>query len=227
MPQNLLRHITRRQRELLELAAEGLSDVEASARLGISVETVRHYWRELRSDFGKKNRAFIIAQYALAQSRATANELVAGPVSLMLGSHDPEVGLVLCSFVNTLATPLVLVNAETGSVPFANTAMEDLIGGPAPLSRSRHEYKEWQGYGTDGKVLSPDQWPASVTLDLGKPVETDLFLRRRDESWVLTHTKTIPVLREDRVAAVVVLAQALEKFPSAPRCIRAGLRGNM
>lgn len=53
--------ITRRQAQMLELAAEGLTDKEIAARLGLAVPTIRSYWQRLYKENRIHNRAAAMA----------------------------------------------------------------------------------------------------------------------------------------------------------------------
>lgn len=64
-----------RGEELLELAAQGLSDKEIADRLCISVRTVEGHWRRLRERTGIPNRAGLIANSCLSESNKRQGEL--------------------------------------------------------------------------------------------------------------------------------------------------------
>jgi two-component system nitrate/nitrite response regulator NarL len=51
-----------RERELLELAAEGLSTPEIAARLHLSPNTVKTYWQRLYEKLGTADRASAVAE---------------------------------------------------------------------------------------------------------------------------------------------------------------------
>ena len=55
------RAITRRQREILQLYADGLSTTAVSARLGLGVETVRTHTKALFARLGANDRAHAVA----------------------------------------------------------------------------------------------------------------------------------------------------------------------
>jgi DNA-binding CsgD family transcriptional regulator len=58
--------LTPRQRQILRLAAQGLSDKEIAARLGISYRTVRTHFERLYHTYGLRGRAAAVALYLLA-----------------------------------------------------------------------------------------------------------------------------------------------------------------
>lgn len=53
--------LTDRRREVLNLAANGLSDREIGAKLGISRQTVRHHLQRTREAFGARNTVQAVA----------------------------------------------------------------------------------------------------------------------------------------------------------------------
>src|SRR6185312_12368596 len=61
MPSNSKTHLTPRELELLTLAASGCTDKEAAEELGLSVQTVRSYWRNIKRKRGGSTRSKIIA----------------------------------------------------------------------------------------------------------------------------------------------------------------------
>lgn len=56
-------HLSSRQRQILLLTAEGLSDDEIGRRLGISPLTVKTYIRRLYDRYGVRSRAAIVARW--------------------------------------------------------------------------------------------------------------------------------------------------------------------
>lgn len=61
-----------RLRQVLELAAEGLTDKEIANRLGIQPQTVESHWKRLRQVYSTSSRAHIVAKALEARHR---NEL--------------------------------------------------------------------------------------------------------------------------------------------------------
>jgi DNA-binding CsgD family transcriptional regulator len=53
--------LSKRQREILELAAIGVPDKEIASRLGISAATVESHWKKLRERFESSSRTSIVA----------------------------------------------------------------------------------------------------------------------------------------------------------------------
>lgn len=59
-----------REKEVLELAAEGLTDVQIGKRLGISAGTVNSYWVRIRGKVGQQSRTELVANSLRAESGA-------------------------------------------------------------------------------------------------------------------------------------------------------------
>jgi DNA-binding NarL/FixJ family response regulator len=68
-------HLTRREREVLELLCQGFSDQEVSRQLGIECVTVRTYVSRLCEKLGARNRTQL---GRLAPPRVTASSPIAG-----------------------------------------------------------------------------------------------------------------------------------------------------
>lgn len=55
------RHLTNRQREVLELLADGSSDAEIGERLGVNLTTVYQHVKDVRAAYGASNRTHVVA----------------------------------------------------------------------------------------------------------------------------------------------------------------------
>ena len=53
--------MTRRQEQVLALVAEGFTDQEIAAELGVKMETVKSHMKNLRAALGARNRAHAVA----------------------------------------------------------------------------------------------------------------------------------------------------------------------
>lgn len=58
-----IRHVTRRQAEILDLAVRGLTDKEIAARLAIAVSTVRTYLERFYRENGLRNKTEAVAAW--------------------------------------------------------------------------------------------------------------------------------------------------------------------
>ena len=66
-----------RQREILELAAEGHPDKEIARRLGVSPDTVDFHWRRIRARFGASSRTEAVAAHFRKVSERVREDLEA------------------------------------------------------------------------------------------------------------------------------------------------------
>ena len=64
-----------REQQILELAAEGLTDKEIARELGISVDTVDTYWRRIRHRLGTSSRTAAVATALMQGTRASEERL--------------------------------------------------------------------------------------------------------------------------------------------------------
>jgi DNA-binding CsgD family transcriptional regulator len=58
-----VQHVTPRQREILDLAVQGLTDKETAARLGIAVSTVRSHLERLYRENRFRNKTEAVAAW--------------------------------------------------------------------------------------------------------------------------------------------------------------------
>lgn len=58
-----MEEFTEREVEIASLVAEGLSNEEISARLGVSMNTVRYHLKELYSRIGKSSRTTLVREF--------------------------------------------------------------------------------------------------------------------------------------------------------------------
>lgn len=92
----------RRGDQLLRLAAEGLTDKEIAAALGISPETVRTYWGRLRARSSARNRSEVIAKWLRNDSLAALKDLancrqILDNLKIFLWSASPSGEILFCN----------------------------------------------------------------------------------------------------------------------------------
>jgi len=68
-----------RERQVLKLAAEGLTDKEMAVRLGVSITTVRTYWERIRQKTGAVNRSQAVAFFMSGTTGGVADAPDAEP----------------------------------------------------------------------------------------------------------------------------------------------------
>lgn len=64
-----------RQDQILLLAAEGMTDKEIAARLGLSPETVGTYWRRILGKYSAASRTEVVAKVVRLQAEETVSEI--------------------------------------------------------------------------------------------------------------------------------------------------------
>lgn len=163
-----------RERQLLLLAIQGLTDQGIANELGISVATVSTYWGRVRIKYGPYPRAELVAKFVQSEmSRATA-ALKASEARLSTLIESSPLGV-------TLADP-------EGKILFANSAYAKLAGRPAqdlvglmavdlvhPDDRDNVAAK-W------AKAITDDQ-PYTAEYRLLRPDGSHILARSRGDVW--------------------------------------------
>ena len=62
--------VTERQAEILEMAADGLSDKEIAHRLGVTHRTIRSHLERLYNSSGRRGRVAVVVAWVLSTERA-------------------------------------------------------------------------------------------------------------------------------------------------------------
>lgn len=65
---NRLHTLSKREEAVLELAARGYLDKEISSQIGVSLNTLRSYWRRIRTKLGEGTRLALCSAYLEAES---------------------------------------------------------------------------------------------------------------------------------------------------------------
>ena len=207
------RVLTKRQSEVVELAMKGLADCEAAVRLGISVETVRGYWREIRSRYAGANRAFIInllrTQYSTRLIQGEVIEIKTGAAT----SDLPDLWLAV---LNALDTPVRIVWGDEGQVVLVNNALRDLLHGQAPYSKSKDEYDDWKGFLPDGTPIPPDAWPVIRAMQTGAEAHEDVYFMRPDRTWIFVGIRALPIVDGTRVLGSIAIWTLLREGEEPP-----------
>jgi PAS domain S-box-containing protein len=188
-----------RQKQLLDLACEGLSDRQVALQLGISVETVRSHWRDIRARFGGSNRAHIIAVCIAARVQEKP-AFIEPEVDVVDPRTEPEIGL-WTSVLRSIATPMSIAWGRSGTVVFVNQALEKLMGRPARYPASRYEYAN--GYHPSGELMKPEDWAISRTIDEGTPTEVEMIFQRADGTWLEVHSSAVPIRQNGEVVGAI------------------------
>lgn len=70
-----MQELSNRERELLQLASDGMTDETIATKLGISVATVRGYWLRIKGKLGGNGRAQLVGQWIRLNSDAAGAQV--------------------------------------------------------------------------------------------------------------------------------------------------------
>ncbi len=122
-----------REQQLLDLAAEGLTDTAIAHTLGISEATVNTYWGRVRIKLGPYNRTELVAKSLrrrsdelLSQLRAE-NQRLASRLSVVSGEYGFEGGNLYKDLLEGSADAIFLVS-QSGVIQNLSDAAAQLFG---------------------------------------------------------------------------------------------------
>lgn len=115
-----------RERQILQLAAEGMTDKEIAARLKIKISTIGTYWNRIRSKIGAHSRSQAIASVLTYRFETTLEDI--RQRMSRAGVHDVPEGGHECSIILEHAPDALLVVRPDGFVEYANAAARALFG---------------------------------------------------------------------------------------------------
>lgn len=120
--------LSARETQLLELAAEGLTDSAIAHRLGISETTVSTYWSRIRTKVGPVSRTQLVAKalqrgylHTIAALREENRRLAQGLDAQVKGKD------IYRHFIEEAADAILIVS-EQGVIEMLNHAAADLFG---------------------------------------------------------------------------------------------------
>lgn len=120
-------NLTKREREVLLLGAEGLTDKEIASRLGLSHTTVSTHWANMRTKLEASSRGQLIAKAMVTVYRETQAEL----------AHTSEIYRVLVETLEDFAVFMLDGNRRLTSW---NPGVEKVLG---------YRQEEWIGQSGD------------------------------------------------------------------------------
>jgi PAS domain S-box-containing protein len=126
--------LSKREREILDFATDGLTDQQIAYRLDISTSTVNSYWVRIRGKLGPYSRTELVASVLrqqadaeMAQLRAETNHLVQ---QAQQRTHDDKLVLgaeLHRSILEALPEAMLAVD-DQGDILFVNRPLEELFG---------------------------------------------------------------------------------------------------
>lgn len=127
--------LSERERQLLVLASQGLTDHAIAQRLGISLATVGTYWGRVRIKFGPLNRTELVAVYlreqasnALERLRDENRKLQEEITEHARTSKMLQTSLDLFKGLVETAPDAILMVDQQGIIQLANERCEELFG---------------------------------------------------------------------------------------------------
>ena len=92
----------------------------------------------------------------------------------------------LQAILDALPIGVVLGEAPSGKITFANRAIATILCHPPLASPDRESYREWESYHADGRRVEAEEYPLAQVLRTGKPADGSFHYRRGDGamSWV-------------------------------------------
>lgn len=130
-----LESLSQRERQIMLLAAKGLTDAGIAQKLGISAATVGTYWGRIRTKLGHHSRTELVANYMREKASVTLdemrkqNEALQAELELKSKTADQARGKAeLLRRVLSAAPDAILLVNEEGVIEYANEEAERLFG---------------------------------------------------------------------------------------------------
>jgi DNA-binding CsgD family transcriptional regulator len=206
-----------REIQLIHLAADGLADEQVATQLGLTLQTVRSYWRDLRAKFGGATRAKIVADTLKSELRPSASHFVrerltrAAPIDIEQLTGMSISPVVLSSAVLTLNIPMVIAWGGKGKIVYGNEANDLLYRRSALGLESIADYGRWRAKRLDGSELEAKQWPLARVLLGELSAAEDLLAERGDGSWFYVHVEAVPIRMNGKVVGAIAISKEIDK----------------
>lgn len=127
--------LSTRERQILLLAAKGLTDAGIAQKLGISVATVGTYWGRIRGKIGQHSRTELVANFMREKAAHSMDELrkenerLQGELATKSKQIDTaRATLDLLKRVLGAAPDAILLINDSGIIEYANEEAERLFG---------------------------------------------------------------------------------------------------
>ena len=112
---------------------------------------------------------------------------------------------LLQAVVQQLPGGVVVADAASGRVIFANRQAESIVRQPLPAPMDLADYPPWRGIHADGSEYGPSEWPLARAISTGESVEgEEIRVERGDGSHATIRVSAAPVRdRSGGIAAAV------------------------
>lgn len=127
--------LSQRERQIMLLAAKGLTDAGIAQKLEISAATVGTYWGRIRAKVGHHSRTELVANYMREKASATLEEMrkqnqaLQAELELKSKTADQARGKAeLLRRVLSAAPDAILLVNQDGMIEYANEEAERLFG---------------------------------------------------------------------------------------------------
>lgn len=176
--------LSARENQILDLAADGLTDIQIGQQLKISVSTVNSYWVRIRGKLGHLNRTELVALSLRHEARGQfetllkrSEELEATVLQQRAAGELSGLNDIFRAAIDALPEALLVID-ESGHVAFANRRAENLFGyESAGLMGTAVESLIPQKYSSGSQLLFHGPEPAETARHLG--VHTLVYARER------------------------------------------------
>ncbi len=128
-------HLSEREQQILDMAAQGLTDQAIANKLGISLATVGTYWGRVRIKLGPYNRTELVANYLRSQAAEALGHLRKENEQLVIelnqhakAERELHSTLNLIQTIIDTAPDAILVVDETGTIKICNQEAEHTFG---------------------------------------------------------------------------------------------------
>ena len=160
-------HLSERERQLVELAAQGFTDKEICSRLDLSAGTVGTYWSRCREKLGVPTRAACVAQFLSLQAPSASDrrwEALLGLVSdaVLVVSADGRVvaaNHVAATLASVSPAELIGLEVPQSGVDLIGDRGQRIGATECPIQQCFRDgipviRKEYNLRGADGRVRS-------------------------------------------------------------------------
>lgn len=186
--------LSEREQQLIELAAEGLTDTAIAHRLGISEPTVKSYWGRVRIKLGPRNRTELVAHALREESEQIVTELNSEierlKSALFEAGSDP---LDLHRSMLEAAPDAVFAVGDDGRIVWLNVEAERMFG---------YRFDELVGRSVD--TLVPERFHAQHGSHM-RQYHEDPVRKRMGE-----HLATVAVRRDGEEFAIAATLAAVD-----------------